>query len=198
MSRRPTAALRRGQGGFTVIELIISMALIGAVFAIYSVTMSSTIRTSTEVQENSELQGEVRAAVEGIARDLRQAYTGNGSPGLETMTATQIQFLSPDRQTPYHLRRINYRLSSGELQRASATSTNTGNPPWAFPALSTYVTEVGSVVGTTLFTYYNAEGTQTTTAADVAGVKIKVTVANPKAPSRHFTYETSVGLRVPQ
>jgi prepilin-type N-terminal cleavage/methylation domain-containing protein len=197
MRRRPTAALR-DEGGFTLIELVISMALIGVVFAIYSVTMSSTIRTSTEVQENSALQGEVRAAVEGIARDLRQAYTGNGSPGLETMTATQIQFLSPDRATPYHLRRINYRLSGGKLERASATSANTGNPPWTFPALSTYVTEVGSVVGTTVFSYYNAEGTQTTTPADVAGVKIKVTVANPQAPNRQFTYETSVGLRVPQ
>jgi prepilin-type N-terminal cleavage/methylation domain-containing protein len=198
MRRRLTAALRGGEGGFTLVELVISMTLIGVVFAIYSVTMSSTIRTSTEVQENSVLQGEVRAAVEGIARDLRQAYTGNGSPGLETMTATQIQFLSPDRATPYHLRRINYRLSSGKLERAIATSTNTGSPPWTFPALSTYVTEVGSVVGTTVFSYYNAEGTQTTTAADVAGVKIKVTVANAQAPSRLFTYETSVGLRVPQ
>ena len=104
------------------------------------------------------LQGEVRAAVDGLAKDLRQAYTGNGNPGLEKMLPAQLQFLSPDRQTPFHLRRVNYKLSNRTLQRASALSTNTGAPPWTFPALSAYRDEVGSVANTTVFKYYDAAG----------------------------------------
>src|SRR5262249_21020800 len=147
MRRRLSAA--RGQGGFTLVEVVISMAVIAVIFAMYSVVMSSTIRGSTRVQENSVLQGEVRSAVDGIARDLRQAYTGNGTPAIETMTASQIQFLSPDRSTPMHLRRINYRVSGQLLQRAMARSTNTGAPPWTFPALSAYGTELGKVSSST-------------------------------------------------
>src|SRR5262249_40007547 len=137
MTARLCAALGR-EDGLTLIELVIAMALIGVIFSIFSVTMSGTIHTSSEVQEDSILQGEVRAAVDGIARDLRHTYTGNGNPGIESMSASQIQFLSPDRQTPFHLRRIAYRVSNGTLERAGATSSNTGQPPWTIPALSGY------------------------------------------------------------
>jgi prepilin-type N-terminal cleavage/methylation domain-containing protein len=200
MTRRVPVVRRRDQDGFTVIELVISMVLIGTIFTIFAVTMSSTIRNSSEVQEDAVLQGEVRATVEAIARDLRQAYTGSGTPALETMTATQIQFLSPDRQTPFHLRRINYKLSGKSIQRASATSTNTGQPPWTFPALPAYTKQVGSVVNSAVFAYYNSADPpqQTTVAADVASVTIKVVVATPQSPNRQFTYATSVALRVAQ
>jgi prepilin-type N-terminal cleavage/methylation domain-containing protein len=206
MTRRLGVVLRQGRdgrtpgesAGFTVIELVISMALIGVTFAIFSVTMSSTLHTSGQVRENSALQGEVRAAVDAIARDLRQAYTGTGNPALETMTASQIQFLSPDRATPFHLRRVNYRLSTKRIQRASATSTNTSAPPWTFPSLGPYIDQVGSVVNTNIFAYYNASGVQTTTASEVAQVTVKLVVANPQNPARQFTYATSVALRVVQ
>ena len=191
--RRPSE-----QDGFTLIELVISMAVIGIIFMVFSVVMGSTIRTSTEVQEDSVLQGEVRATVDAIAKDLRQAYTGNGTPALETMTGTQLQFLSPDRKTPFHLRRISYRLTGQQIQRAMATSTNTGQPPWTFPALSGYLKQVGSVKNSAIFAYYDASGAVTTNPSDVAGVTITVVVANPQAPNRQFTYATSVALRVSQ
>ena len=197
MSTRLRVAAR-GESGFTVIELVIAMALIGVIFAIYSVTMSTTIRTSNEVQEDAALQGEVRATVDALAKDLRQAYTGTGNPALELMSGTQIRFLSPDRATPFHLRRIQYRLVGGTLERAHAASTNTGTPPWTFPALSPNVRQFGSVVGPTVFTYRDADGNTTTTASEVAGVTISVTVALPQSPTRQFTYATSVALRVEQ
>jgi prepilin-type N-terminal cleavage/methylation domain-containing protein len=196
--RRRLSPAAGGEAGFTLVEVVISMAVIAVIFAMYSVVMSSTIRGSTRVQENSVLQGEVRSAVEAIARDLRQAYTGNGTPALETMTASQIQFLSPDRSTPLHLRRINYRVSGKLLQRAMARSSNTGAPPWTFPALPAYSTELGSVSSSTVFSYYAADGSVTTTAADVAGVTIRVSVTNPSTPNVAYTYATSVALRVAQ
>jgi prepilin-type N-terminal cleavage/methylation domain-containing protein len=191
-------AAAASRDGFTLIEIVISMVMIGIIFAIFSITMSSTIHTSSDVEEDSALQGEARAAVEGIARDLRQTYTGNGSPGIESMSASAIQFLSPDRQTPFHLRRISYRLTGQTLERASATSTNTGAPPWTFPNLSGYVAQVGSVVSSSIFRYYDANGAVTSAPADVAGVTIALTVATAQAPGRQFTYATSVAMRVPQ
>jgi prepilin-type N-terminal cleavage/methylation domain-containing protein len=193
---RPSAGQLGSEQGFTLIELIISMVLIGVIFAVFSVTMGATIRTSSEVQEDSVLQGEVRATVDAIGKDLRQAYTGNGNPGVEIMLPGELQFVSPDRATPFHLRRISYRLSGKEIQRASARSTNAGSPPWTFPSLSGYTTQVGSVVNTTVFRYYDSAGAVATQPSDVASVTITLTVANPASPSRRFTYATSVAIRV--
>jgi prepilin-type N-terminal cleavage/methylation domain-containing protein len=196
--RAPAARLRSDQG-FTLVELVVSMVLIGVIFAIFSITMGATIRTSNEVQEDSVLQGEVRATVDAIAKDLRQAYTGNGTPGIEKMLGNEIQFVSPDRATPFHLRRISYRLQNTKIQRASTISGNTGAPPWSWPTpLSSYQDQVGSVANTTVFRYYDAAGVAATQLSDIASVTITVTVANPTAPSRQFTYATSVAMRVEQ
>ena len=105
------------------------------------------------------LQGEVRATVDALAKDLRQAYTGNGNPGIETMLPAELQFVSPDRQTPFHLRRINYGSRTRRSSARAALSTNTGAPPWTFPpSLSAYRDEVGSIANTTVFKYYDAAG----------------------------------------
>ena len=199
MSRRVPGVRPSSEQGFTLVELVVSMVLIGVIFAIFSITMGATIRTSSEVQENSVLQGEVRATVDALAKDLRQAYTGNGNPGIETMLPGELQFVAPDRQTPFHLRRVNYKLSNKTLRRASSLSTNTGAPPWTFPpSLSAYRDEVGSIANTTVFKYYDAAGVVATQASDVASVTITLTVANKTSPNRQFTYATSVAMRVAQ
>jgi hypothetical protein len=114
------------------------------------------------------------------------------------MTATSIRFLSPDRATPFHLRRISYRLTNGRIERAEAVSTNTGLPPWTFPALGKYQHQVGHVVGSPIFTYYDADGTAVTSPSEVAGVTIKVVVSLPQQQGRQYAYATSVALRVEQ
>jgi prepilin-type N-terminal cleavage/methylation domain-containing protein len=191
---RSTACLRSARG-FTVMELLVTLAIIGVAFTVFAVVISSTVRNSGEAREDAVLQGEVRAAVERLATDLRQAYTGDGSSPIETMTATQITFLSPDRATPLHNRRISYRLSSGVLERAQATSSNTNGPPWTIPALGPYMREVGSITNTAVFTYFDVTGTATTTPADVASITVTLNVATETAESRVFRYATSIALR---
>ena len=142
------------------------------------VVLASTVRDSGEVREDAVLQGEVRAAVDRLAQDLRQAYTGDTTSPIETMTGTQLTFLSPDRGTPLHDRRIAYRLSSGTLERASATSTNTNGPPWTIPALGSYQPAVASVRNATVFTYFDVTGATTATASNVASVTVTVQVCD--------------------
>jgi prepilin-type N-terminal cleavage/methylation domain-containing protein len=189
------SAKLRGERGFTLTELLVSLVIIGIVFTVFLVVLTNTIRDSGEVREDAVLQGEVRADVDRLAADLRQAYTGDATSPIETMTGTQLTFLSPDRQTPLHNRRISYRLTSGTLQRAFATSTNTNGPPWTIPALGTYVNEFGSIRNATVFTYFDSNGVATTTPSDVSSVTITVQVSTKTATSRLFTYSTSVALR---
>ena len=186
--------IRREQG-FTLTEMLVAMSLFGVLAAAGSLLLSSSIRHSSEVQERVLLQTEVRGAVEGVVRDLRQAYTGDDTSALESIGPSEITFLSPDRAEPFHLRRISYRVTGDELQRAIAVSTNTDGPPWVIPALENWTTQAARLVEPNVFTYQDETGAATADPAAVRTVVITVVAATRTAPDRRLTYQTVVHLR---
>jgi hypothetical protein len=145
--------------------------------------------------EESALQGEVRSAVDRMAHDLRQAHTGDSSSPIETMTSTQVTFLSLDDAEPYHVRRVSYRLSGGQVDRALAFSTNTGGPPWTIPALGSWVKLLGDVKNSAAFTYLDANGVSTTNPLAVKTVVVTLVVATKGRSARQLTYKEGVTLR---
>ena len=151
------------------------MAVFSILVAAFAQLLGTTVIRSGRTQEQSTLQTEVRAGVDTLASDLRQALCNNTTPPVTVAGPSQITFYTPDRLTPYHLRQVSYRLSGGSLQRAFATSTNTGGPPWTMPALGGWATLVGSITNANPFTYYDATNTVTTTAANVARVDVTLT-----------------------
>ncbi len=187
-----------GERGFTVIEMLVSMAVLGVFFATFATVISSSIRHGSQIQEEAVLQTEVRASIDTLAADLRQATAGGDTAlsRLSTATGTQLTFLSPDRAAQMHLRRISFQVTGGKLQRAIATSTNTATP-WSIPALGTWSTLARSIVttGIPVFTYFDANGASTSVAANVRTVRIRVTVATAANQARTFTYDTRVTLR---
>ncbi len=196
----------REEDGLTLSELLVVLAIMGVILAALVGVLSMSIKQSSQIQEQSTLQTEVRAAIDTMASEIRQAYTGDTSYPIETATSTTLQFLSPDRALPYHDRRIAYRLASGTLSRAQTASTNTNGPPWtgfawtsfgSIPSAS-WVPRVGSVTNAAVFTYYNKSGTLlsgTITPSSVYRVVIRVTVATKAASTRQYTYSTSASLR---
>jgi prepilin-type N-terminal cleavage/methylation domain-containing protein len=187
-----------GEHGFTVTEMLVSIAVLGIFFAAFSTVVSSSITTSSQVQEEAVLQTEVRAAVDALAADLRQATNAGDTTlsRISTASSTQLTFLSPDRAQPMHLRRIAYQVTGGQLQRASATSTNTV-VPWAIPALGAWSTVARSLVSASpaVFTYFDAAGAATAVAANVSTVRIHVAVATAAQPTRQLVSDTRVMLR---
>lgn len=182
------------------------LAILGVIFAAMSLVLSSSIKQSSQIQEQSTLQAEARATVDALARELRQAYTGDTTHPVETATSTTLQFLSPDKSTPMRIRRIAYRLAGGEISRALTTSTGTGGPPWTGLAWTSFNSipagswsrQVTQVRNSALFTYYGQSGnllTGTITPSSVYRVKITVTVATKAATNRQYTYSTSTSLR---
>jgi len=186
----------RCEDGVTLVELMESMAVIALVFAGFATMLSATIRHTDNVQEYSALQTEARAAVDTLTRDLRQAYTGNSASAIESISGTQIRFLSPDRATPFRLRRIAYQVSGGALQRAFTTSTNTGGPPWTIPAtLGPWQTQVGSITNLAPFTFFDTDGVVTADPTKVRTMKIQLVLARAAEPARKVTYQATVTLR---
>ena len=190
------------EAGFTLVEMISAMAILTILVAAFVQLLSLTITRSGRTQEQSTLQTEVRAGVDALASDLRQAMCNGATVPLTTASGSQVTFFSPDRQTPYHLRQVSYQLTGGGLfQRAFVTSTNTAGPPWTMPTLgsATWSTVFGSVTSTNPFTYYDVSNNSTATLANIARVDIDVTVAPHGTTGSDGTtsYSTSVDLRTP-
>lgn len=190
--------LIRRDEGMTIVEMLSAMAVFSIVLAGFAMVLSSAIRHSHEVEEQTNLQVEARSAIAFVSSDLRQVYDGDAdvatSP-IESISPTQITFLSPDRAQPFHLRRVSYRLSSGEFQRAFATSSDTDGAPWSIPALGSYQKVIGSVVNGAVFTYKKADGTTATSPVDVKTIDVTLTVSTGTSPTRQYTYQTSTTVR---
>ena len=189
----------RSESGFTLIEMMVSMMVLGFFFASFATVIGSSIVHGTEIQEQAVLQTEVRAAVDTLVADVRQASVAGDTSlaRISTATSTQLTFLSPDRSQPMRLRRIAYQVTGGQLQRAIARSTNT-SAPWTIPTLSAWSAPlVRSIVttGTPVFRYYDAAGAATTVAANIRTVRIRITVAPATAQNSALSYETRVSLR---
>jgi prepilin-type N-terminal cleavage/methylation domain-containing protein len=191
----------RDERGFTLVEMLTSMAVLGILFAVFATVMSTTITHGTQEQAITELQTEARAAIERFAQEVRQAHSGDGSWPIQSVNSgTQtIRFLSADRLEPFHLRQIEWRLSSGALQRRAVTSTDTDGAPWTYPTpitSATWVTQVRAVRNTTVFAFLDASDVATATAANVRKVRITVDVSTTGKAARIYRYQTSATPRV--
>ena len=196
----------RDEAGLTLSELLVVLVIMGIIIAALALVLSMSITHSSQIQEQSTLQSEVRGVVDGMARELRQAYTGDLTYPIKTATGTTLEFMSPDKAVPYHNRHIAYRLASGQLDRALTTSTDTDGAPWTGFAWTTFgavpsgawTKQVGSVSNAAVFSYFDKTGTQLTgtiTPSAVYRVLITVEVATKAASTRKFTYSTSASLR---
>jgi prepilin-type N-terminal cleavage/methylation domain-containing protein len=198
----------RGEDGFTLIEIIVTMTLLAFVFATFSIVIASTVKHSAVITNESVLQTELRDTVNQFTKDLREATThdpSDTSPFVSTdgtMSSTELTFYAPDSTyiagspSSYHLREISYQLSDGNFQRASSVSSNLSGPPWTIPALPDYVTQLGGVVNSVAFTYYDGSNPPVTTTdpAAVRTVVVTLTVVTGGSPSQ-YTYSGSATLR---
>lgn len=199
MTRRLVTRLRDPRG-FTLTEMLASMAVLGVLFALFSAVMTSTITQSTQEQESTILQTEARAAIERFASELRMAYSGvEGTWPVEAVSATTIRFLSPQRVSPFKLQRVEWQLSGGKLQRRFVTTSDTDGDPWVWPSAistATWNTQARSIRNTSIFQSFDESGAATTTAANVRKVTITLDVSTTGRQSRRSTFKTTVIPRV--
>ena len=96
----------RGELGFTVIELLATMAIMGTLLAAFGQMLITTSKSSARTEEQATLQDLARTAISGLTRDLREATNTLGTSPVESLSTTTVTFDAPDEATPFHLRRI--------------------------------------------------------------------------------------------
>lgn len=126
--------IARCEHGFTLIEMMVVVALMGITMAMFAVTYSTTINRSSQVQAQNIMQTEIRASLDQMVSDLRDATTGGTTPPIIAADQNSISFYSPDRMTAnvlHNLRKIRYWFDGNVLWRqvtAVTTQDAQGNP----------------------------------------------------------------------
>jgi Tfp pilus assembly protein PilW len=190
--RRPAPDQRTGrEAGVSLVEMAVATALLSAVLALVYGAMWSSSTYGANLQKRTDLLAATRLALDSFQRDVRQAYTGDqNTPVIESMSATQITFFSPDRGAPMRVRKIVYRLNGTSLERSTTISTNTDTPPWTFPGTAgAFQVVLKDVVNAPAFVYRDINGAVTATPGAVRNIDVTLDVGaslSTPGPQRHL------------
>ena len=188
--------MMRDESGFTLPELLVGMTLLAIVLGAFGQMLITSSKTSNRVEEQAALQTEVRASIDRLTSDFRQATTTSAATPIQSVSSTAFTFDSPDRATPFHLRRIAYRVVNGQLERSTTISTDTDGYPWVWPGTAgPWIPELTSITTASPFTFYDSTGAPTTTTSAVHSMRITLSVAPRQTQGGTNTYSTLVTIR---
>ena len=182
---------RAGCGGFTLIELIIVIVLLGILAAVGSNMLSDSFTTTRMVNDGYARQAEARYVIERLAREIREVkYLSSGSYCVTTMTPSQLVYQKPNvgstDQTACSTESVTVTISYS----APPSLTIGYSSPSASGTLTNAV--AGSGFG---FSYFQSDGTTAATGnADVRAVGIRLAVPDP-SNSANFEQNVRVSLR---
>jgi prepilin-type N-terminal cleavage/methylation domain-containing protein len=211
----------RRQRGFSLIELMISLAILTIVLGIV-VEGISTMQARNSVETSKlDLTQETREFMDQIVNDLHQSgYPGinmfepatlvstidctldnNLACGFRNISATAVQFEGDVDGTGVSEVWIQLVQSNGPnalpctvppcvIQRGTTSKTAYANGVGALPP---FYTEVNGVMNTTVFSYYNTDGSLWTAGnplSNIAAVGMTLYVKSPQADPRTGVYPT--------
>ena len=181
---------RAGCGGFTLIELIIVIVLLGILAAVGSNMLSDSFTTTRMVNDGYARQAEARYVIERLAREIREVkYLSSGSYCITTMTSSQLEYQKPN-------------VGSADQTNCSTESStvtigySAPNLTIGYSSPSASGTLTNAVAGSGFgFSYFQSDGTTAATGnADVRAVGIRLAVPDP-SNSANFEQNVRVSLR---
>jgi prepilin-type N-terminal cleavage/methylation domain-containing protein len=96
MTRRPPSTFGRARRGFSLVEAVTAMAVIGAVSMVASTLLFTSIQSYRDAAVRAQLQGEISTALDRITEALRtiprDATAGVVAPQVSAVTTSSISF----------------------------------------------------------------------------------------------------------
>jgi type IV pilus assembly protein PilW len=187
---RLRARFFRDVGGFTLVELMVSMAIGLAVLAAIAGTFTAQTRQNSAEEQIGQMQQNVRGALDLMIREIQMAGykpAGGSFNGIQTSTATTLRIKldldSSGVETDGTTDDISYSFDS-----STGLITRTLNNPGSSATLADNVTAFS-------FTYLDANGSSTTTNTAVKRITISITARTDKPDP---SYTTNNGYRTYQ
>jgi prepilin-type N-terminal cleavage/methylation domain-containing protein len=180
--------------GFTLVELVITIVLLGLLASVGTGMLSDSFSTTYMVNASQSNQAQARYAMERLVREIREikynsstsqycidtiSWAGSSSLTFKKMTATGVANLTPtDCSTE---------VTQVSISIIGGTSLSLGGS-----TLLANVTSNPSNVP--LLTYYQADGSAATDAGNLSVIYITLTVTNPISGD-NITLRSRVALR---
>lgn len=177
---------RRHGSGFTLVELVISIVLIGMLAAVGSSMFVDTFATTRMVNAGNASAGQARYALERLAREIREVKydSSGGNYCITTKTATNLVFYK----------------TSGAYSSACATNvvTVTINDSGANLTLGysspAATSTLNNQVSSFTLAYLKSDGTSATSNGNIRFVVITLTVTDATS-GQSVAQRTRVALR---
>ena len=172
MTRRSQRSFAAHQDGFTLVELLVAMVLVGVVATGVYASFISGVEASSSRDSQARAQNNARMAMEEFTRDVRQAVSPDGiaAPVAAAPTSTSIELWVDNNRsltaTTVAPKRVRYRLSGTNFVRQVLTGTVWSGEEILAPAVAN-----GS---TALFTAVDADGAATTIPGAVATISLRL------------------------
>ncbi len=186
---RSAHALARRQRGFTVMELVITVVIMGILAVVGTSMISDTFTTARVVNAGQSSANDARYAVERVARELREVSFVNDATGYNITTA-----LSPSTTSLSFVRSINDAPVTVTISRSGPDLTLGYSSPAAVSTLATQVSNFSLDFLKLDETSGTAATSATTSAADVRFIVVSLTLTDATS-GQAVTERTRVALR---
>lgn len=133
--------------GFTLVELVLSIAIVGVLAAVVGPILIGAVKSYALVTNRQATLNSTRLAIERMSSEMKLIPSANS---IDIFQASTFQFDTPSEND------INYTLSSGNLLRSGAV-------------LVSNVTSLS-------FAYLDANGAPTATKANIKRISVEMTI----------------------
>lgn len=172
-ARRDEALAGCRQNGFTLMEMVITITILGTLAAVGSQILASGVQAFDASRDATTTLAKAHYVTERLAREVRNIQFSGTSYTISAMTSTRFAFTKQDLET------VDLRHTAPNLTLAYGSVAGT-------PVLSDQVTAAS-------FTYYQSDGlTETSSASTVAYVDLQLTWSDG---STQYSRRIRVALR---
>lgn len=153
----PAHPIRRGEHGFTLVELMVSLLIFGILASAGVALLAFSVRAQASAQQRLDGMGEIRRLAGALTGDLAQAVprisrgangdalpafqATEGAPDAPFLTFIRSGWSNSGNAPRSSLQKVEYRLVEGRIERAAYAMTDGGT---AQPA-ATLFKDIGAV-----------------------------------------------------